>query len=106
MSDLDSDNSGWWSRAKLDISALDLRGQATTKLPTELNGVQGVSVWARVVPSVCGKHTGKALRNASRAGGLEPRTGLAVRCTPRGVRVASSVTAKRCWGTRRPVPFA
>jgi len=79
MSDLDSDNSGWWSRAKLDISALDLRGQATTKLPTELNGVQGVSVWARVVPSVCGKHTGKALRNASRAGGLEPRTGLAVR---------------------------
>src|SRR6266550_3440185 len=97
MSDLDSDNSGWWSRAKLDISALDLRGQATTKLPTELNGVQGVSVWARVVPSVCGKHTGKALRNASRAGGLEPRTGLAVRCIRHSLPKQGPNVGGRTW---------
>jgi len=37
-------------RAQLGISALDPRGCSEGKLPTELNGVQGVAGWAAAAP--------------------------------------------------------
>ena len=53
VSELVAERGKWIAvrRGKSDISALDPRRQATTKLPTELNGVQGVAGSNPAVPT-------------------------------------------------------